>query len=192
MATIAEQVGKAFERGETAKPLPVRFPRGGKLSPEQKRYIVKMFAHFSDLHAVRRLFEEAYGYSLLAPTLARYDPERPQCRLSPAMRRYYAECRAAYLADVESIGIAHQGHRLRVLNRMAQQAENKGQYGTAAGLLKQAAEELGGVLTNERKVNVTAIHLSLADAKAELATRLAAIVEEQALLPPPEQGDPDT
>lgn len=183
--------GMAEQREEQAEG--VREGRGSNVLPARKHLpmavkqrAVVLFAQFHRLAEVTSIIREEFGLDVAASTLCHYDPTRANASTGTKLRALFAEARKRHLEDMSSVGIAHQVHRLRTLDRIAQRAETKGDFGTVMSALKQAAEEVGGVMSNERNVNVRHLHLSPEDARAELAMRLGAIIEAQAVLPPPD------
>ena len=86
-----------------------------------------------------------------------YNPERggSHKRLAERWRNLFAETRRRYDADVASLPIAKQSYRLSRLQRMSEKAEDAGQTALAADLLKQAAQDRGGLFTNRRRLEVT-------------------------------------
>ncbi|HBT8231548.1 TPA: DUF2280 domain-containing protein, partial [Klebsiella pneumoniae] len=58
--------------------------------------------------------------------------------------------------------IANKAYRLRVLDRMAVNAESMNNYGMTADILEQAAKEVGGVYAS--RMNVETAGKSISDA----------------------------
>lgn len=158
-------------------------PAQQKLPTEVKRRIIVLFAQFQRVGDVQKMIEEEFGIRVHHRTLQNYDPERGR-QIGKELLQLYEEARAAYVSDITAVGIAHQNHRLRILERLIAKAEAKGQYSTVASLLKQAAEEMGGVMTNVRRVegNVGHVHMSIEDARQELALRLYGAIETAPLI----------
>jgi len=185
-------VASSAESGFEPNLPPVRRSTRPHLPVAAKHRIVQLFAQFHKVNEVRDVITEEFGLTLSNESLRHYDPMSPKCAMSVRLRELYREARERHLNDISSIGVAHQVHRLRVLDRMVHKAENKEQFSLAAQLLKQAAEEMGGVLTNERTVRHTGavghVLLSPEDARQELAMRLSAHIDAIPL-PPPETSE---
>lgn len=146
------------------------------LTHEVKCRIVVLLAQFQGLAAIRDMIAEEFGLTLHKQTIAHYDPQRSGRRLSPRLALLFEEARKLYVSDHHSIGISHQSHRLRVIERLAGKAEAAKQYTTAGALLKQAAEELGAITQRVRHEG-SVVHMSLDDARSELAQRLASAID---------------
>ena len=69
--------------------------------------------------------------------------------MSQRWRELHAHTRATYLKDVDSIPVAAQVVRLRMLERLAAKAEERGDLELAARILAQVAKERGGLFTNK-------------------------------------------
>lgn len=153
-----------------------------ELSYPAKVRLVTLLAQFSGPAEAARVVSEEFSVILDRRTAWKYDASKPGCKTGPRLRQLFAAVRNRWLEDVASIGIAHQAHRLRVLDRLAQKLEHDGDYLGAARVLEQAAKEAGGLYTNVRKAAVAAT-LNLAPADAEgaremLTARLAAMIED--------------
>lgn len=175
-----------IETGEKrVDPLPERQP----LPMPIKRRIVELFATFHGVSAVRVAILSEFGRDVPMSTLAHYDPARGK-RMSPRLKKLHEEVRAAYVERSADVAIAHQAHRLRLLSTIVEKAEKARDFGNAIKGLELAAREMGGQLTNVQKREVQGTvehrHLSVEDARQELATRLGGLLER---LPPPQPKD---
>lgn len=157
---------------------------------EVKRRMVILFAQFQRLTDVQKAIYQEFGLDLDHRTVANYNPGGPKSRVGKGLRELFHATRASWLDATANIGIAHQGHRLRRLEQLIDKAEKAREYDVAGKLLEQAAKEMGGILTNVSKREVSGTvehrHLSPEDAKAELAMRLQAVVDKGWLLPSPD------
>lgn len=123
------------------------------LTEEQKRAIVLGFADFMSPAAIRVMIKETYDLELEYAQITMYDPTRPNFQASDRWRTLYEEARKKYVDDTLSVPIAGQGFRLRSLQKMHDKAFDQGNMVLAAEILKQAAQEVGGLLTNVRNEN---------------------------------------
>lgn len=187
----AARTKSAGEGGRASTPAPVR----RSLPADVKRHAVVLFAQYQTLSAVGKAIREDYGITVDRRTLKQYDCASATGRVGKALRALFDEARKAYLADTFGIGIAHQNQRLRMLDRMAHKAEERGDYALAAQLLAQGAKELGG-LVDQQRVHHTGVvgnvHMSVDDARAELAMRLNRIAETIPLQRLEKSADPAT
>lgn len=72
---------------------------------------------------------------------ALHPERRAGAKLSPALRALFYETRGKLLAELNDIPIACQACRLRVLERVAMQAEEMVNLALAARIIEQAARE---------------------------------------------------
>lgn len=84
-----------------------------------------------------------------------YDPTRPYYEAGERWREIFNAERKRYIEDVQSVPIANQGFRLNALQKTYEKAAASGNRVLANQTLRQAAEEVGGALTNERNLKVT-------------------------------------
>jgi hypothetical protein len=158
------------------------------LTDDMKLAIVTHLAQFRSPTETVKLVEEDFAVKLERSQVAQYDPTKASFKAGDRWREIFAAIRRTYLEAVGEIPIASQAYRLNFLDRMALRAERSGNMKLAADLLRQAAEEVGGLLTNQRQhrhaVAAPGLQplatLSLEDMKAELATRLAQAADRAA------------
>ena len=114
------------------------------LTDEIKTFIVIGLAQYDTPSEVVRAVGVNFGIEITRQQVHAYDPA---CSKPPAprWRELHAATRQALLHDTAEIGIAHKAFRLRVLDRMARQAEARHSLGLTAAFLEQAAKECGGV-----------------------------------------------
>lgn len=177
-------------RDEADFPTPVR----SRLPFAAKARIIEMYARFQSVRDIQSAIETEFNVRMQERDVVHYDPQRPQARIGKRLRAMFEEHRRAYIERTAQVAIAHQAHRLRLLSRVVEKAEKAKDFSSALKGLELAAKEMGGVLTNTHKVqhegSVEHRHLSIEDARGELATRLAALVEGGTLtpLPAPTEG----
>ena len=140
------------------------------LSDDIKAFIVRSLARFDTPSEVVLAVKANFDVEVSRQQVHTYDPG---CSQPPAARwcELYAATRQAFLQETAQIGVAHKAVRLRVLERMAQRAEQRGNLMVAAALLEQAAKESGGLY--ERRPPAVAM-LAVSDAPAERPLELAA------------------
>ena len=113
------------------------------LTDEMKVFIVKGLARYETPSRVAASVLAEFGIAIDRRQVFAYDPagSRP-----PAQRwvDLHAATRAKFLGAVSEIGVAQKVVRLRMLDRLANRAEEANQWERAAKLLEQAAKECGG------------------------------------------------
>ena len=122
------------------------------LDVKVKRYIVQALACFDTPSQVAVAVKDEFGFTITRQQVATYDPTKVNGRgLSKELKALFEDTREKFKAEVESIPVAQQSYRLRVLNRMVQAAEASNNRPLVAQLLEQAAKEVGGAYTNRRE-----------------------------------------
>lgn len=130
--------------------------RRGKLTKEQQTFVVQGVACFDTPKTVADALKVAFGVEISPQAVEKYDPtKRAGAALSAQWRAVFEESRKAFLDDTASIAIANRAVRLRMLQRMAEKAEERKNYPLAAQLIEQAAKECGDAYSNTRKLQHT-------------------------------------
>ncbi len=147
-----------------------------------KVFIVERLACFDRPGEVQKAVEQTFKVKVSLTQLMVYDPKHAAgARLSKTLKEHFEATRAAFLKDTSGIAISHKSYRLRLLDRMAEQAAEKGNVVVAAQLLEQAAKEEGGAFTNRQKHEHTGKDGGPIEMKhltdAERASRVASIME---------------
>lgn len=107
-------------------------------------HIVIELACFDTPAQVVTTVKEKFGLTVTRQRIEAYHPERRAgAKLSPKWRTIFYDTRARLLAELDDIPIACQAYRLRVLERVAAQAESMGNLLLAARIIEQAAREAG-------------------------------------------------
>ena len=107
-------------------------------------HIVIELACFDTPAQVATTVKEKFGLTVTRQRIEAYHPERRAgAKLSPNWRTIFYDTRARLLAELDDIPIACQAYRLRVLERVAAQAESMGNLLLAARIIEQAAREAG-------------------------------------------------
>src|ERR1044072_7419205 len=152
------------------------------LKEEHKTYIVTALACFSTLKQVVEEMKAVYGVTVTPQQVQYYDPTKGSAdkRLGAKRRLLFDEARKKFIADTAAVGVAHQSYRLKILQRLIDDAldgkestiRNKG---LVLDLLERGAKEVCGLYTNKREHSGPgggAIPLSVEDQKRELAGQM--------------------
>lgn len=124
------------------------------LSTAHKSFIVKQLAMGETPTEVAEAVKDVFGIEITRQQVHSYDPTAPGKRARKWMNLYRAEQRK-FRKAIDAISTSHLATRLLRLERMAKKAEALRNYPLAAQLLKQIAEEIGGVYTNRHKLEHT-------------------------------------
>ncbi|HLW78576.1 MAG TPA: DUF2280 domain-containing protein [Terriglobia bacterium] len=123
-----------------------------QLTDEEKTLVVQELACFATPSEAAATVAETFGTTPDRMQCWKYHPDNNP-RLPDRWRVLFAATREKFLADTAAVGIAHRNFRLRRLDAYLRHAESKKNHPLAIQILKQAAEEVGGALTNERRVS---------------------------------------
>ncbi|SEO43761.1 hypothetical protein SAMN05428959_10815 [Duganella sp. CF517] len=105
-------------------------------------YIVAALACYDSPEQVAAAVKVNFGLVLTRQRIEAWHPERRAgARLGARWRAMFYETRGKLLAELDDIPIACQAYRLRVLDRVAAQAEAMGNFELAARIIEQAARE---------------------------------------------------
>lgn len=127
-----------------------------RLKPEVKTYIVQRLACFDTPTQVSEGVKDEFGIEMSRMAIQAYDPTKSAgAELGVKLRKVFEDTRERFLSDTSEIAISHKAVRLRMLQRMAESAEKRGNLVLAASLLEQAAKEVGEAYTNKRVTEVT-------------------------------------
>lgn len=121
-----------------------------ELTETQKREIVEGLAAFQSPTSIIDNFRSVYGFELTHKQVGRYDPTRPYFDAGEGWRTIFEARRRAYLESIADVPVAHKAYRLTILQEGVEAARAAGNWVLVMQLLKQAAREVGGALTNER------------------------------------------
>jgi hypothetical protein len=109
-------------------------------------HIVIELACFDSPAQVAATVKEKFGVQLSRQRIEAYHPERAAgAKLGAKWRAVFYDTGARLLAELDNIPIACQAYRLRVLERVAHQAEEMGNLQLAARIIEQAAREVGDI-----------------------------------------------
>lgn len=126
------------------------------LTDDVKLFVVQALACYDTPTQVAHAVKAEYGLVVSPQQCEAYDPaKRCAAKLSKKWRDIFAETRKNFLENTSTIPIANRAVRLRILQRMIENAEKSKNIALAAQLIEQAAKESGGVYTNKQKVELT-------------------------------------
>lgn len=146
-----------------------------RLDDRIKARIVQALACYDPPAQVVATVKDECGVVVTRQQVQCYDPEKVAGRsLAKRWSDLFFATREAFLRDAASIPVAQQSYRLRRLQRLYEQASERGNASLAAVLLEQAAKEVGGMFTNRRElsgpaggpIRAESVH-SLSDAELE-------------------------
>ncbi|MFW5410059.1 DUF2280 domain-containing protein [Pectobacterium brasiliense] len=127
-----------------------------KLSTDAKVFIVQALACYETPSKVVELVKVEFGLNVSRQQVSAYDPSKSMAKsLSQKWVDLFNATRDRFQRETGDIAISHKAYRLRVLDRMAVNAEMMKNYGMTAQLLEQAAKEVGDAYTNKLKVEST-------------------------------------
>lgn len=122
-----------------------------RLNKEAKVYIVQRLACFEPAADIIKGVKETYGADVSPQALQTYDPTKVNGQsLSAPLKEIFEQTRAKYLDNTADIPIASKAHRLRVMNRLAEKAETKGNFVFALQVIVEASKECGDMRVNRR------------------------------------------
>ena len=156
------------------------------LTDQQKTEIVLCHARFMTPSDIVVMLREEHGVESDTAQVVRYNPTKACYEGGERWRPIFDARRKAYLEEVSSIPIAHQGFRLNLLNEMTMKAIRDEKPGLAAQLLEQAAKEVGGMLTNQHNVRIDdnrpkrAIDMTPEDRRAAVTEIIRQAMEKRA------------
>lgn len=157
-----------------------------ELSHAAKTRLVTYLAQFSGPSEAARLVSEEFAVTLDRRTAWKYDATKRGCKIGPAYRQLFRFVRRRWLQDLSTLPIAHRGHRLRVLDRLAGKLEAEGNYAGALRAVELAAKEANDVYSkrgSERGQKAVATVATgcfdVASAREELAGRMKRWLSEE-------------
>ena len=124
-----------------------------KLTEEVQSFIVEALARFKSPTQVLRMVKEEFGVDVKRQNVRHYNPYQSK-DAAEKWKKLFDDTRAAFIKDAKSIGGFHQSYRLQELAAQYAKADAAGNVVLATNILKQMAEEVGGIFTNSRKVTI--------------------------------------
>jgi hypothetical protein len=125
-----------------------------KLTDEIRTFITQQLACFDAPSIVVADVKKEFGVEVSPQAVEAYDPTKRAGRhVAAKWKAIFEATRKAFLEDTSTIPVANRAFRLRVLQRLVDKAEQRGNAPLAAQLLEQAAKEAGGAFTNRREIS---------------------------------------
>lgn len=123
------------------------------LKAECKIFIVQSIACYETPSQVVESVREKFGIDITRQQVESHDPTKVSSKgLAQKWVDVFNATRERFRKETSDIPIANKSYRLRVLDRMAVNAERMKNYGMTADILEQAAKEVGGVYTSRLNV----------------------------------------
>lgn len=131
------------------------------LTTEIKIFIIQALACFDSPSTVAKAVDANFGVSISRQQVEIHDPTK-RCSKGLAKRWVYLfhDTRAAFHRAIADIPIANRSYRLRVLDKMAVDAEKAGSLWMACRLFEQAARECGDMYLSRRRQPGESAHRS--------------------------------
>lgn len=122
------------------------------LKPEVKAFIIQQLACFDTPSIVVDAVQKEFGIKITPQQVETHDPTKVSGRgLAKKWVALFNATRTRFQTEIAEIPIANKAYRLRVLDRMATNAEKMKNYGMTSQLIEQAAKEMGDAYTNKHK-----------------------------------------
>lgn len=137
------------------------------LKAECKIFIVQSIACYETPTQVVESVRERFGIEITRQQVESHDPTKVSSKgLARKWVDIFNSTRERFRKETSDIPIANKAYRLRVLDRMAVNAESMKNYGMTADILEQAAKEVGGMYTSRLNVEPASKSSSNAQARA--------------------------
>ncbi|EHI1013519.1 DUF2280 domain-containing protein [Escherichia coli] len=137
------------------------------LMAECKIFIVQSIACHETPTQVVESVRERFGIEITRQQVESHDPTKVSSKgLAQKWVDIFNVTRERFHKETSDIPIANKAYRLRVLNRMAVNAESMKNYGMMADILEQAAKEVSGMYTSRLNVEIVGKSSSNAQARA--------------------------
>lgn len=126
------------------------------LKPDVKAFIIQSLACYDTPSQVVEAVQKEFGINITRQQAESHDPTKASGKtLAKKWVDLFRETRERFQNEIADIPIANKAYRLRVLDRMAANAEKMKNYGMTSQLIEQAAKEMGDAYTNRQKVEHT-------------------------------------
>lgn len=129
------------------------------LKAECKIFIVQSIACYETPSQVVEAVQKDFGIAITRQQVETHDPTKVSGKnLAKKWVELFNSSRERFQNEISDIPIANKAYRLRVLDRMAADAESMKNYEMTADILEQAAKEVGSRLNAEHadKISGTA------------------------------------
>lgn len=133
------------------------------LNNKVKAFIVQGLAtYMTPSEVVEAVNQEFDGLIVTRQQVSNYNPSKAAAiNLSQKWKDLFEQYRDEFNDDIQAIPIANKAYRLKVLDRMARDAEKSKNRPLVASLLEQAAKDVGEAFTNKQKVDNTSSDRSM-------------------------------
>ena len=122
-----------------------------KLTDEARTFVVQGLACFGTPTEMVRAVRERFGLEISAQGCEAYDPtKRAGWNLAEKWMAIFQATRAAFVAEMETVGVAHRSVRLSKLDQLCTHAMQAANLALAARVMEQAAREVGGAYATGR------------------------------------------
>lgn len=122
------------------------------LSPEVKAFIVQALACFDTPTQIASQVKQEFGLDISIQQVSSYDPTKAIAKnLGQKWIDLFNATRTRFQTELSDIPIANKAYRLRVLDRMMNNAEKMRNIALATEIIEQAAKECGDAYTNKHK-----------------------------------------
>lgn len=127
------------------------------LNNKVKAFVVQGLAtYMTPSEVVEAVKQEFDGLEITRQQVSNYNPNNAAAiNLSQKWKDLFKQFRDDFNNDIQAIPIANKAYRLRMIDRMARDAEKSKNRPLAASLLEQAAKEVGDVYTNKKALDHT-------------------------------------
>jgi len=125
------------------------------LTDDQKRFIVESLACYDTPTMIKDALKERFGVEITLQGINYYNPDSAQAKqqLAQKWKDLFADRRASFDSDAETIPISRTAFRLRRLYQMIDDPKVAKNKVLVAALLKQAAMDAGGMFSNKREIS---------------------------------------
>jgi hypothetical protein len=124
----------------------------GKLTDEQRVYIVTRLATYSTPSAIARDLKAEFGIEVTPQAVNQYHPERASGGgLGQRWKDLFGEVRKAYLAAIAETATSEPLVRMHWRENMVLEAWDKGDYRMANAMLDSIAKEAGGMFRSKHE-----------------------------------------
>jgi len=124
--------------------------RSGKLTDQQKAYVVRRLAEYDKPVAIAQGLQEIYGIAISHQAVEHYDPERPAGHdLAQQWRDVFWQARRAYIEDIAETGTTRKAVRMRMRERMMLEEWEAGNRKLANDILNSIAKESGNAFASK-------------------------------------------
>lgn len=128
------------------------------LKEEHKHFIVTALAVFKTPQEIADEIKATFGIDVHRRQVHEYDPEGSKAaKVADKWKQIHKATRDKFLNATSDIPVANRAYRLVRLNKLVNNAGQRGAMKLEAELLEQAAKECGDVYTNRHKVEQTMV-----------------------------------